>query len=904
MNDGRPNPDALLAQAQQAQRGKLKIFLGAAPGVGKTFEMLSAAQKKRRDGVDVVVGIVETHRRRETEDLVAGLELIPRRKLNYKGRELDEMDIDAILARAPRLVLVDELAHTNAEGSRHPKRHQDVEELLAAGIDVYSTLNIQHVESLNDVVAQITHVRVQETVPDSVLDAADEIEVVDLTPDELMERLREGKVYQGDGGARALGNYFTPSNLTALRELALRRTAERVDEQLREHRRVRGVSEVWAAGERVMICINESPSSQQLVRHAKRVADRLDAPWMVVYLENARTLQLSESQRDHIAQTLRFAETLGAETLSLPGVGRIADDVLRIAREHNVSQLIVGKSHRSRWFQLLHGSVVHELVRHSGNITVQVIAEAESAGQPTATAAGVTRPWLRKWSWGHPGQYLASLFYVAVATLVGISIDRLTDLPNISLIFLAAVLVSATRHGLAPALFTAGLSSLCYNYFLLEPIYTFTISDPDNVLALVAFIAVALLTSHLTSRARDQTRLAAERAEITTDLLNFSRRLAGARKLDELLFDMARQAGDMLQVDVALLTPETEGLRLRAAIPADTRLNEADLAAAHWCLEKGQAAGRGSDTLPGAMRLFLPLKSGALTLGVIGVRRDQEDFQLAPSERRLLDALIDLAAIAIERIRLAKDMDQAKMLAETEKLRSALLNSISHDLRTPLASIHGAISSLRSYGTLHSAAARAELLETAQDETERMTRFVNNLLDMTRLDSGALSPKAEACDVQDIVGSAVRRTTKLLAGHKLVLSLEKNLPMLKLDFVLAEQVLTNLLDNAAKYSPVGSTIEVIGTQHRFAVTLAVRDEGPGIPEEDRQHIFDVFYRVKNTDRQLAGTGLGLTICRGFVQAMGGRISASNRQDRSGSVFEIEFPTSLIADRATDTGARA
>jgi two-component system sensor histidine kinase KdpD len=896
MTDARPSPDALLAQAQEAQRGKLKIFLGAAPGVGKTYEMLQAARKKKADGVDVVVGVVETHKRKETEALLAGLELLPRKSVPYKGRTLEEMDIDAILQRRPQLVLVDELAHSNAPGSRHPKRHHDVEELLAAGIDVYSTLNIQHVESLNDVVAQITQVRVRETVPDSVLDSASEVEVIDLTPEGLMERLREGKVYQGEGAERALANYFTPSNLTALRELALRRTAESVDEQLRQHRRVRGVSEVWAAGDRVMVCVNESPSAQGLVRYARRVADHFDAPWTVVYLENARSLQLTEAERDRVAETMRLAETLGAETLSVPVAESIADEVLRIAREHNVTQIIVGKSRRSRWFELLHGSVVRELVGKSGNITVQVIAESEPA--PAGPDKGPRSPW----DLGNPPQYGATLIFVALATLASIALEHLTDMPNISLVYLPAVLISASRYGVFPALFAAVISSLCYNYFLIEPLYTFTVSDPDNVLALIVFIAVAVLTSHMTVRARQQAQLASTRAEATADLLNFSRLLTGVRKLDELLLATAQQAADMLHLEAALLTPEADGLRLRAAIPEGTKLDEADLAAAQWCFEKGRPAGRGADTLPGAPRLFLPLRTGSGVLGVMGVRRLQEDFELSPPERRLLDALADLAAIALERIRLAKDVDQTKMLAETEKLRSALLNSISHDLRTPLASIHGAITSLRSYGRLHRAAAREELLDTAQEETERMTRFINNLLDMTRLDSGALQPKREACDLHDIVGSALQRTGKQLAKHKVVVNIPQDLPMLSLDAVLMEQVLVNLLDNAAKYSPEGSMVEIVGTQHRFATTLALRDEGPGIPPDDLPKIFDFFHRAKNADRQRAGIGLGLAICRGFVQAMGGRISAHNRRDREGSVFEIEFPASLVMRKVSGTAA--
>ena len=898
----RPSPDALLTQAQGEHRGRLKIFLGAAPGVGKTYEMLSVARRKLLDGVDVVVGLVETHGRVETETQLDGLEVIPRRRETYRDRVLEEMDLDAILLRHPQLVLVDELAHSNAPGSRHPKRYQDVQELLAAGIDVFSTLNIQHVASLNDVVASITRVQVRETVPDSILEQADEIEVVDLTPDDLMQRLREGKVYRGEAAERALDHYFTPSNLTALRELALRRTAQRVDEQLRQQRRVQGVSEVWAASERVMVCINESPGAEALVRHAKRVADRLGAPWTAVYLETERSRQLNEAQRDAVAQTLRLAEQLGADTLTLPGE-RIASDLLHLCREHNVTQLIVSKSRRSRWFEWLHGSVVDELVRNAGNITVQVIASparAESAAPGVAAHAEDHR----RIDWGHPGEYAATAVWVALATLVGIIIDRAVGMSNVSLIFLPAVLLSATRYGLLPSLFGAIASSLSYNYFLLPPLYTFTIGDPDNVLAFIAFIVVALLISHLTARTRVQAQSAREQARITAELLNFSRRLAGLRKLDELLALTTAQIAQMLHVEAVMLSPVDGQLQLRASSSADAKLDDADLAAATWCLEKNRATGRGSDTLPGARRLFLPLHSGSAGLAVIGVRHADGDSRLAPAERRLLDALSDLAVIAFERIRLARDVDQAKILAETEKLRTALLTSISHDLRTPLASILGAVTSLRSYSPLYDAKTRDELLATAQDETERMSRFVNNLLDMTRLDSGALAPRIEACDLHDLVGSALNRARNLLAQHRTAVHIPHDMPMLMLDFMLMEQVLVNLLDNAAKYAPAGSVIEVVAQAHKYAVTIEVRDEGPGIPAEDVLRIFDPFFRVKQADRKTAGTGLGLAVCRGFVQAMDGRITAGNRRERVGAVFTIEFPSRILAKAlpASETAA--
>ena len=883
----RPSPEALLEQVQREQRGKLKVFLGAAPGVGKTYEMLSSARRKQRDGLDVVIGIVETHGRRETMALLDGLPLVPRRRVPYEGRELEEMDLDAILARRPQLVLVDELAHTNAPGSRHPKRYLDVQELLAAGIDVWSTINIQHLESLNDVVAGITRVRVRETVPDAILDLADEIEVIDITPTELIERLREGKVYQGEAGERALQGYFNTGNLTALRELALRRTAAQVDGQLRHHRRTHGIEEVWPAGDRVLVCVNESPGAQALVRHAKRLADRLDAPWTALYLETARSLQLDEAQRDQVAENLRLAERLDGNALSIAGSSDIAGDLLAYAREHNISHIVTGKSQRSRWFELRHGSVVDQLVRRARNISIHVVADpqAESRRLPRRALA-------RPGDWNLAAALPVTLL-VAIATALGWLLHAATQVHNVALIYLAAVMISATRYGLVPSLYAALASSGAYNFFFLGPRYTFTVADPANVLSLVFFIAVSVVVSQLMARLRQQALATREQAYDSAELLNFTRRLAGLRKLEDLQAVTTGQVARILDLQALLLLPDEDGKRLSA----ESGLDDKDLAAAQWSFEKGEATGRGADTLPGASRLWLPLRTPSGAVGVLGAQRDGGGALLEPSERRMLDTIADLAAITIERIRLAKQIDQARMLAETEQLRSALLTSISHDLRTPLASIMGSISSLRSYGAMYDDAQREELLTTAQDETERMHRFVGNLLDMTRLDAGALQPKRETCELQEIVGSALQRTARLLERHQVSTAYAHDLPMLTLDFVLMEQVLVNLLENAGKYAPEGTRIEISAQRHRYAVSIEVRDEGPGIPEADLQRIFDPFFRIRGGDRQRAGIGLGLAVCRGFVDAMGGRIRARNRRERSGSVFEIELPSSLFVSPA-------
>ncbi|HEY7690106.1 MAG TPA: sensor histidine kinase KdpD, partial [Dongiaceae bacterium] len=860
---------------------RLKIFLGAAPGVGKTYEMLTAGRARHKDGIDVVIGIVETHGRKETEALIAGLEIVPRKRIAYEGRELAEMDIDAVLARRPALVLVDELAHTNAPGSRHPKRYLDVEELLAAGIDVCTTVNVQHLESLNDIVAQITRVRVRETVPDRIVDAA-EVEVIDLTPDDLIQRLREGKVYVPAQAERAIKHYFSPGNLTALRELALRRAAERVDEQMVSYMQEHAIAGPWAAGERLLVCISEQPAAMQLVRYAKRVADRLRSPWTAVYVETARHQRLNEGERDRVAETLRLAEKLGADVITLPG-SRIADDVLAYARENNATQIIIGKSMRSRWFEMVHGSVVHELLGKAGNISIHVIpgTDGPSVGAVTARASPGKAT--------DPLPYLASTGFVAIALGIALYIDQLVDLENISLVFLAAVLASAVRFGAFPSVYAALVSVLCYNFFFIPPLYTFTIADPANLVALIFFLIVALITSSLTARTRTQAVIAKKQARVSAELYSFSKKLAGIAVLDDLLWATAHQIAAMLSVEVVILIPEGDSLAVRAGFPPEDLLDESDLAAARWSWDHNQPAGRGADTLPGAKRLFLPLRTGRSAVGVLGINRKSPGPLFAPDERRLLDALADQAAVAIERTQLAESIDTARLQAETERLRSSLLTSISHDLRTPLASIIGTITSLRSFGKLYDEATRDEMLATVLDEGERLNRFVANLLDMTRLDSGAVEPNREMADLSDVVGAALQRAGKILAGHRVAVNLAPDLPMLAIDFLLMEQVLFNLLDNAAKFAPAGSAIEIIGQCADGEAVITVRDEGPGIPPDSLERIFDKFYRVQSGDRQRAGTGLGLAICRGFVEAHGGTISAAKRRDRSGACFTIRLP---------------
>jgi two-component system sensor histidine kinase KdpD len=897
----RPSPEALLeaARREEGRTGKLKIFVGAAPGVGKTYEMLQETRACAKSGVDVVVGVVETHGPAETEALVQGLESIPRRTTEYKGRALEEMDLDALLARRPKLALVDELAHTNVPGSHHPKRYLDVEELLANGIDVYTTLNIQHIESLNDVVAQITRIRVRETVHDSILDRADNIELVDLTPDDLIQRLKEGKVYVPQQARRALEHYFSPVNLSALRELALRRTAERVDEQLLTEMQARAIPGPWAAGERLLVCVSEDPRAAGLVRYTKRLADRLHGSWTALYVETKRSLQLAEEERDRIADTLRLAQALGGELVTVPGGDRrVADDVIAFAQANNITQIVIGKSTRSPWFELLHGSVVRDLLHRSGNISVHIIAgedlKEETIPKKTVRAAEKSEPF-------DPWPYLFALVAAAAATGVNSLLWPWIGTENTDIVYLTAVVGTAVRFGLWSSLLASAASALCYNFFFTAPYYTFAIADPRNVIAVVFFAIVAVVVSNVAARARTLAVTAMARARTTESLYAFSRKLSGAGTLDDVLWASAYQAALMLKVRVVLLLPENGSLAVRTGYPPEDILDEADLAAAKWAWDHDRAAGRGSDTLPGAKRLFLPMRTGRGVIGVVGIDSDKPGPLLNPDQRRLLDALIDQAALAIERVHLVDDLDQAKRRVEADRLRAALLTSISHDLKTPLASIVGAAGALKDLSGTLDDNAKADLVATILEESERLNRFIANLLDMTRLESGSIRPNTARHDIGEIVGSVLERARKILVHHRVEVDIVKDLPMLELDPVLFEQVLFNLLDNAAKYATPRTTVLIQSWQEGANVKLQIVDEGSGIPLEEIDRIFDKFHRAEKQDQVRAGTGLGLAISRGFIEAMGGSITAANRADRSGAVFTITLPVPKPAKRL-DTAA--
>ncbi len=899
-SEQRPSPEALLEAARREERGgRLKIFLGAAPGVGKTYEMLQSAHAKMKSGVDVVVGVAETHGRLETQALLHGLEVLPRKRLDYKGQGIEEMDLDGLLVRRPQIAIVDELAHTNAPGSRHPKRYLDVQELLNNGIDVYTAVNIQHIESLNDVVAQITHVRVRETVPDSIIDRADDIELVDLTPNDLIQRLKEGKVYLPRQAERALEHYFSPGNLTALRELALRRTAERVDEQLLNHMQANAIAGPWAAGERILVCVSEDSRSAGLVRYTKRLADRLHAPWTAICIETPRSLQLTDTERDRLAATLRLAEALGAEALTIPAVERrIADDVLTFARANNVTQIVIGKATRSWWFELVRGSVVHDLVRRAGNISVHVIAGDKLLPEPVpAKGVRTAEPSVAF----DPLPYVMAVMLATVALGVGLLIRPLFGIENVDLVFLTAVVGVAVRFGLLPSLLASVTASLFYNFFFLPPTYTLTITDPTNVAAFFFFMLIAVVVSNVAARVRTQAVSATERARTTEYLYSFSRKLAGTATLDDVLWATAYQTALMLKVRVVLLLPEHGTIAVKAGYPPEDQLDQADLAAANWAWSNDRPAGRGSDTLPGAKRLFLPMRTGRGPIGVVGIDDDRSGPILTPDQTRLLDALMDQGALAIERVRLVEDIDHVKRVVETDRLRSALLTSISHDLKTPLSSVLGSASTLRDLSGRLTDAEKSDLLATIIDESERLNRFIANLLDMTKLESGAIVPNSALHDLGEVVGSALRRASKILMRHRVELELQADMPMLELDAVLFEQVLFNLLDNAAKYAPAGSLIQLQSWRETNSVCLQILDEGDGIPADELENVFDKFYRAQKGDHIRPGTGLGLAISRGFVEAMHGTISAANRSDRTGAVLTIRLPIPKNAEKL-DTAA--
>ncbi len=878
MSERRPDPEELLARARDEEarraRGRLKVFFGAAAGVGKTYAMLEAARARRADGVDVVAGWVETHGRSETAALLDGLERLPPRLAPYRGTNLPEFDLDAALARRPTLLLVDELAHTNAPGSRHAKRWQDVKELLQAGIDVYTTVNVQHLESLNDVVAQITGVIVQETIPDSILEEADEVELVDLPSDDLLQRLREGKVYLPEQAGRAVENFFRKGNLTALRELALRRTADRVDAQMQDYRRDHAIPQTWPVAERILVCVSPSPFSARLVRAARRMASGLRAEWMAVYVETPAALRLPQADRDRVNETLRLAEQLGAETVTLSGQ-RIGEELLRYARARNVSKIVVGKPGGSRWRELLSRSVVDELVRGSGDVDVYVITgERERAPAPS-------RPTVERVP--APGAYGWSLAAVALATGVAWLMFPHFALANLIMVYLLAVVVVAIRFGRGPSILAAVLSVGAFDFFFVPPYLTFAVTDTQYLITFGVMLAVAIALGTLAVRVRQQAESARHRERRTAALYAMSRELASVPGLDALAGIARRHVGELFGGRVVVLLPDASGRLVEVGGPPSYSLDGNEEAVGRWVYEHRQMAGLGTATLPGARALYLPLVASRGALGVLGFQPADPRAFTAPEPMHLLEALGDQTALALERAKLADEARQAQVQVETERLRNTLLSSVSHDLRTPLAAITGAASSLVAGGERLDAATRRELSQSIQEEGERLSRLVHNLLDMTRLEAGQVALNREWQSLEEIVGAALGR----LETRRVSARLPADLPLIPLDGMLVEQLFVNLLDNALKYTPAGSPIEIVAEAGSGVVTVEVADRGPGFAPGDDQRVFEKFYRGREKAGR-SGVGLGLAICRAIVEAHGGRIWAENRPG-GGAVIRFTLP---------------
>jgi two-component system sensor histidine kinase KdpD len=883
MTENRPDPDALLRRVHDEEtrrlQGKLKIFFGANPGVGKTYAMLEAAHEQRRDGVDVVIGVVETHGRVETEALVEGLEVLPRRPVEYRGTVLQEFDLDRALARRPSVILVDELAHTNAPGLRHAKRWQDMQELLSAGITVYTTVNVQHVESLNDTVAQITGVRVRETVPDSMLERADDVELIDLPPDDLLQRLRDGKVYVPEQIQHAIRNFFAKGNLIALREMALRRTAERVDQQMEVYRRDHAVIRTWPAAETIMVCVNMKPRGPRLVRAARQMAAGLHAKWIAVYVQIPRHLRAPQADRDRLVQTMRLAEQLGAEAVTLTGEN-VTQELLSYARSRNATKIIVGKPVRSWWREWVFGSVVSDLVHKSGDIDIYVITGEAGEGE-RLVARHLPRA-------DNRAGYISAAGAILAATAVAWLMFPYFAPANLIMVYLIAVIFVAVRVGRGPSILASILSVATFDFFFVPPYFSFAVSDIQYLLTFAVMLVVALVISSLAVRIREQAELSRYRERRTGVLYDMSRDLATHRGTAMLAQLSAKHLREVFNGQVAIfLADEEKRVRLQRGEELYFELDPKEAGVAQWAFDHHQRAGLGTDTLPGCTALYLPLVGAGGPIGVVAVRPKESALLVDPEQLHLLESLVNQVALALERARLSEEAQQAHVRVETERMRNAILSSVSHDLRTPLATITGAASSLINDQGAMKDTDRLELSRSIYREAERLDRLLKNLLDMMRIEAGAVQLNKEWHSLDEIVGSALERLADRLSKHVVKATLPPDLPMVRVDGVLFEQVLINLLDNAAKYASAGSVIDLSASAGDHDIIVDVADRGPGIPAGEERRIFDKFYRAQPA-REGGGVGLGLTICRGIVEAHGGRIWAENRTG-GGAVFRFAVP---------------
>jgi two-component system, OmpR family, sensor histidine kinase KdpD len=918
MAQRRADPDELLKRVQRdeahAKTGKLKIFFGAAPGVGKTYAMLEAARREadldgggangggrspseasaRNGARDVVIGVIETHGRGETRALLEGLTVLPRIPLEHRGKPLEELDLDGALRRRPDLILVDELAHTNAPGSRHPKRWQDVMELLDAGIDVWTTVNVQHIESLNDVVAQITHVRVRETIPDALLDRADDIELVDLPPDALIERLREGKVYVPEQAERAEGLFFRRGNLLALRELALRRTAERVDSDVLAYRREHGIASTWAVAEHILVCVGPSPDSAALVRAARRMAAGLHARWTAAHVENTSHRPLPEEARARVNRHLRLAEDLGARVTTLSGE-RPAKVILAFARAQNVTRIILGKPTHPRWRDFVFGSLLEDVVRGSGDIDVHVIRGEPgkvNASAPTRSLPAPTPLPL----------YAQSVAVVGLATAICLVMFQRVALENLIMVYLLGIVLVAYRLGRRPSLLASVVSVAVFDFCFVPPYFTFAVADAKYVFTFAVMLLVGLVVSSLTERVRQQAHAASLREQRTTALYGLTRDLAGSADDAEIARVAERHIEAGFGGKAAILIPDKTGSLARSPARVDGfDLDDRERGVASWAYERGEPAGCSTTTLPGARGLYLPLRSASRTVGVLGVLPADPRRLEDPEQRQLLETFGQQTAMAIERSSLAERAQAAHLRAEREEVYSSLLSSVSHDLRTPLAAITGAASTLLEDETTI-AEVRRELVQTVFEEADRLNRLVGNLLDMTRLEAGRLTVRKEWMPLEEVIGTALNRSDHALRGRDVRVRLQETLPLVPMDGPFMGQVFVNLLENAVTYTPEATPIEITARAEGNRVVVEVSDHGPGLPEDHEDRIFEKFFRAPNALRA-AGTGLGLAICRGIVIAHGGTIAAENRPG-GGAVFRIKLPFGGVPPAVPSEGAPA
>jgi two-component system, OmpR family, sensor histidine kinase KdpD len=885
----RPNPDKLLLQLEEeerrSRRGKLKIFFGYVAGVGKTYAMLEAAQRQKADGVDVVVGYVETHGRRETDALLEGLEILPTLDIEYRGLTLRELDLDATLDRHPTVILVDELAHTNAPGLRHLKRWQDVEELLSAGINVYTTLNVQHLESLNDVIEDTTGVHVRETVPDSIFDEADSVEVVDLPPGELRERLHQGKIYVPAQAQRAIESFFNGANLGALREITLRRTADRTHAHIETSRLTGGGrDQARSISDTLLVCVGPSPTSARVVRVSKRMAMATGARWIAASVETTRTRSLSEAQRATLMGNIRLAEDLGAETVTLVG-DDITEEIVSYARSQNVTRIVVGKSRDSRWHAILAPNVVDQLLRRSGDIDVYVI---QGLGEPEEVVPSPPDSARRRWA-----PFLLALGLVAAAWIVALLLQETGfSETNKAVVFIPAVIGAALWWGLWPSVVAAVASVLVFDFFFVPPHYTLAVQDLQYLITLFVLLAVALLVGTLAARLRRQVQTSRQRERRLETVNRLSRALSGISGAHQLAVAAQQEIATIFGRPVRIYLPHVAGLEPVVSTTGEPAASPNQLAVATWTYEHRQVAGNGTDTLPDSPAMYLPLATPLNTIGVLAVELPSSHYLLAPDTRQLLETMALQTSIAIERDQLADQRRRALVDAEKERMRSSLLSSISHDLRTPLAVIAGASSTLLEIGDAADKPTRDALLVEIYDESNRLTRLVDNLLSMTRLESGVVAVDKEWFPVEEVIGAALRRLRPQLAGRAINKRLSSDLPPVLMDGVMIEQVLFNLLDNALKYSGADTAVDIAVREKDGTFVFEVADRGPGLTEEEREQVFEKLYRGTAAKTGGRGAGLGLAIARAIVDAHGGRIWASNRPG-GGSIFSFTLPAEAV-----------